>query len=253
VEVELYTWNRGHPLEELGRPRIDVVVTMCSIFRDTFYNIVELLDRAFKTVASLDEPLDKKYVRANAVKLGAERIYGPPPDKYAAELTAIIESSRWSSEADLVQAYLESMRYYYGEGEYGAPRHDLFKEILRSVDVVAQVRETVEYDIIDLDHYYEFLGGLARSVNELKGENPLVLVADSTRERVRVENIADAIGRGVVMRLANPAWIKEMLKYKHHGGEKNRLARREPARPSGTNWSCGELGLEPCSREASAG
>jgi len=88
------------------------------------------------------------------------------------------------------------------------------------VDVVAQVRDTVEYDIIDLDHYYEFLGGLARSVKELKGENPLVLVADSTRERVRVENIADAIGRGVVMRLTNPAWIKEMLKYKHHGGEK---------------------------------
>jgi len=208
------------PLEELGRPRIDVVVTMCGIFRDTFYNIVELLDRAFKTVASLDEPLDKNYVRANAVKLGTERIYGPPPDKYATELTAMIESSRWSSEADLVQAYLESMRYYYGEGEYGTPRHDLFKEILRNVDVVAQVRDTVEYDIIDLDHYYEFLGGLARSVKELKGENPLVLVADSTRERVRVENIADAIGRGVVMRLTNPAWIKEMLKYKHHGGEK---------------------------------
>jgi len=208
------------PLEELGRPRIDVAVTVCGIFRDTFYNIVELLDRAFKLVASLDEPLDKNYVKANAARLGVERICGPPPDKYATELTAMIESGRWSSEAELVQAYLESMRYYYGEREYGVPRHDQFTEILRRVDVVAQVRETVDYDIIDLDHYYEFLGGLARSVKELRGEAPLVLVADSTREKVRVENISEAVARGVVVRLTNPAWIREMLKFRHHGGEK---------------------------------
>ncbi|MEM4576248.1 MAG: cobaltochelatase subunit CobN [Candidatus Nezhaarchaeales archaeon] len=39
------------PLSELGRPRIDVVVTICGIFRDTFYNLVELLDRAVRIVA----------------------------------------------------------------------------------------------------------------------------------------------------------------------------------------------------------
>ena len=47
------------PLSELGRPRLDVVVEICGIFRDTFPVLLRYIDRAFKMVASLDEPDDK--------------------------------------------------------------------------------------------------------------------------------------------------------------------------------------------------
>ncbi len=215
------------PLEKLGRPRIDLLVTICGIFRDTFYNIVELLDKAFRIVANLDEPLDKNYVKANNEEIRkrhgiihAPRIYGPPPDKYATELTTLIETSSWKTEEELVRAYYESMRYAYGVNIHGKEMGEVLSSLAVNSDVVVQVRDSVEYEVTDLDHYYEFLGGLSRFIESRRGNRPLILVADSTRETIHVENISESIRRGVITRILNPKWLEEMLKHKHHGGEK---------------------------------
>ena len=58
--------------------------------------------------------------------------------------------------------------------------------------MVAQVRDSEEYGIADLDHYYEFLGGLSSSVEAVRKSKsasgrrtrPVVLVADSTRDQI---------------------------------------------------------------------
>ncbi|HSK64668.1 MAG TPA: cobaltochelatase subunit CobN, partial [Pyrinomonadaceae bacterium] len=56
------------PLEELGRPRIDVVMTVSGIFRDLFSPTVHLLDKAVRLVAELDEPRDSNYVRKHVLQ-----------------------------------------------------------------------------------------------------------------------------------------------------------------------------------------
>ena len=215
------------PLKELGRPRIDVLVTICGIFRDTFYNMVELLDRAFKLVVELDEPLEWNYVKANHLQIVDElgkgellRIFGPPDGEYATTLTNLVETGAWKTESDLVQAYLDSMRYAYGVDVRGIEAEKIFNLLLARVDVVAQVRDSIDYEITDLDHYYEFLGGLSKSVESLKGSMPLILVADTTKERVKVEGVSEAIRRGVITRLLNPRWIKGMLEHGFSGAAK---------------------------------
>ena len=208
------------PLEELGRPRIDVVVTICGIFRDTFYNLVELLDQAFRKVASLNETKEQNFVKANAEGGTLYRIFGPPEGDYATSMTSMVESSSWRSEADLVRAYVDSMRYAYGDGFRSVEAEEDFRRLLSKVDVVSQVRDTVDYEITDLDHYYEFLGGLTKTVEEAKGEKPLVLVADTTREKVRVELAESAVKRGVVTRLTNPKWLDSMLESGFTGAAK---------------------------------
>lgn len=55
------------PLEELGRPRIDVVVNCSGVFRDLFVNQMILLDRAVKLAAEQDEPLEMNFVRKHAI------------------------------------------------------------------------------------------------------------------------------------------------------------------------------------------
>ena len=55
------------PLEELGRPRIDVVVNCSGVFRDLFVNQMILLDRAVKMAADQDEPLEMNFVRKHAI------------------------------------------------------------------------------------------------------------------------------------------------------------------------------------------
>ncbi|HET9128132.1 MAG TPA: cobaltochelatase subunit CobN, partial [Propionibacteriaceae bacterium] len=54
------------PLEELGRPRIDVTVRISGFFRDAFPHVVAMLDDAVAMVAGLDEPADRNFVRAHA-------------------------------------------------------------------------------------------------------------------------------------------------------------------------------------------
>ncbi|HEV7474271.1 MAG TPA: cobaltochelatase subunit CobN, partial [Pyrinomonadaceae bacterium] len=53
------------PLEELQRPRMDVVMTVSGIFRDLFAPTMTLLDKAVRRVATLDEPFEMNYVKRN--------------------------------------------------------------------------------------------------------------------------------------------------------------------------------------------
>lgn len=42
------------PLSELQRPRIDVLASLSGIFRDSFANVVDLLDDLFETAAAAE-------------------------------------------------------------------------------------------------------------------------------------------------------------------------------------------------------
>ena len=52
------------PLADLGgRPRVDVLCNMSGIFRDSFQNVVELLDDLFQRAAAADEPESLNFIR----------------------------------------------------------------------------------------------------------------------------------------------------------------------------------------------
>ena len=42
------------PLEELKRPRVDVLASLSGIFRDSFANVVDLLDDLFEVAAAAE-------------------------------------------------------------------------------------------------------------------------------------------------------------------------------------------------------
>lgn len=214
------------PLEELGRPRIDVVITICGIFRDTFSTHIDLLNRAIQMVAQLDEPPEKNYVRKHYLErkeglgeFALARIFGPSPTEYATSMRTLVESSSWKDENDLVKSYDESMCYAYFNGRI--ERNDsAFSSALKTVEIVTQERDNTEYEVTDLDHYYEFLGGLSRSVQDKRGEKADIQVIDSTEEDVTVEDLKIVIERATRTRTLNPRWIEGMLKHDFHGAKK---------------------------------
>ncbi|MCW2632062.1 MAG: cobaltochelatase, partial [Pseudonocardia sp.] len=102
------------PLDELGRPRIDVTVRISGFFRDAFPHVIELLDDAVSAVAALDEPPAKNHVRAHAVqdntahadwRRATSRIFGSKPGAYGAGLLPLIDARNWRSDADLAEVY----------------------------------------------------------------------------------------------------------------------------------------------------
>ena len=224
------------PLEELGRPRVDVVVNICGIFRDTFPNIVKLLDEAFNLISSQDESPDENPVKKHsqemfdeikgevedgmlAQKLARARVFGPSPTEYATSLRDLIRSRAWNSEEDLGRAYISDMQHIYTADVQGFKSEKMFKGMLSKVGLTSQIRDNHDYEVIDLDHYFEFFGGLAKAVEIASGRKPEMLVTDTTREIMKTEKIEKAIQRGVRTRLLNPKWIEGMLQHGYNGAQ----------------------------------
>ncbi|NPB00590.1 MAG: magnesium chelatase subunit H [Crenarchaeota archaeon] len=212
------------PLEELKRPRIDVLVTICGIFRDTFPNLIQLINRAVTLVAQLDEPIDKNFVRKHYLEkineLGEKallRVFGPKEGAYNTRIVDAIETGNWRDRKDLHRLYMEDMSHAYDDQGRSSRIEDLFKHLLSRTDIISQVRYAHEYDITDLDHYYEFLGGLKMSVEELKGSRVDTYWIDTTLEKLTIKDIREAIEDSARTRLLNPRWIESMLKHGYDG------------------------------------
>ena len=220
------------PLEELGRPRVDVTVNICGFFRDLFPNLVRLIDLAFQTVAQLDEPLEMNSVRRHAIalapqlgndpqafRLASARLFGPPPGEYGNGLSTMIETAAWESETDLGELYINRTQYLYGDHLTGTQSREAFTAALGRTKFITQVRDSHEFEVTDVDHYYEFFGGMAQATTMVSGDRPQVLIADTTKERIQVKTIEEAVRQGVTSRLFNPKWIDGMLNHDHKGAQ----------------------------------
>jgi cobaltochelatase CobN len=232
------------PLEVLGRPRIDVAVEICGIFRDTLPETLKMIDKAFRIASALDESPEQNMVRKHALmiqktlekkgvsskdaeSLSRSRVFGPRESSYGTDLTQLIETSEWEEESELSDFHISKMSHIYGEGYHAHSSEDTFREVLDTVDVVSQVRTDDEYGITDLDHYYEFLGGLTKaveSVRKLKSAKrtpkPMVFVADSTKDKIKTSNLQTQLKHEARTRFLNPAWIKAQMDAGYTGVKK---------------------------------
>lgn len=224
------------PLEELGRPRIDVLVNICGFFRDMFPNVVLLLDRAFNLAAGQDEPLEMNFVRKHSLqnweklncmgldektvrKMANGRIFGPKAGEYGTRMLPLVEDSIWKTEEELAEVFIQSMDHLYAENLHAVKSDDIYRSNLSRIDLVSQVRDSHDREIIDLDHYYEFFGGLSRAVQKERGAAPEMLISDTTGEIVQTEDVQDVIARGARTRLLNPKWTDAMLEHDFHGAQ----------------------------------
>ena len=233
-------WNPKYeliPIEELGRPRIDVTINICGFFRDLFPNIIDNLDDLLHLVNEADETDGQNYMKANSKKLYAyltdrgydheeaerlsvTRIFGPREGEYGTGITSIIETKAWEKEEQIGSRFLSSLHYAYNRKERGGDMGDLYEQNLKSVEIVSQVRDNNEYEITDLDHYYEFFGGLAKSVEMVRGQKAVMLITDTTGAVPVTETAEKAVAKGIRTRVLNPKWIDGMLAHKYHGAQK---------------------------------
>ena len=215
------------PLEELGRPRIDVVMTLSGIFRDLLPLQTRLLADAAYLCAVADEPEQQNYIRAHALayaqKQGtsleeaALRVFSNAQGAYGSNVNMLVDQSGFEHEDDLADAYEARKSFAYGRN--GNPSHKaaLLQETLRTVDVAYQNLESVELGITTVDHYFDTLGGIARSVKRAKGgEAAEVYIGDQTRGTAKVRTLKDQIALETRSRSLNPKWFEGMLK---HGPE----------------------------------
>jgi cobaltochelatase CobN len=215
------------PLDELGRPRIDVTVRISGFFRDAFPHVVTLLDDAIAAVAALDEPAEGNYLAAHARADEAEhgdwrrattRVFGSRPGAYGAGLLPLIDARNWRDDADLAEVYAVWGGYAYGRGLDGRAARDDLERVYRRIAVAVKNIDTREHDIADADDYFQYHGGMVAMVRALTGSNPAAAIGDSHRpDQVRTRSLAEETARVFRARVVNPRWIAAMRRHGYKG------------------------------------
>ncbi|WP_249695351.1 cobaltochelatase subunit CobN [Stappia sp. WLB 29] len=222
-------------LAELGRPRVDVTLRISGFFRDAFPHQVDLFQSAVAAIAALEEPEDANPLAARARKEAARleadglapaqarrqalyRVFGSKPGAYGAGLQALIDERLWEARADFADAFLAWGSYAYGGGAKGEGARASLTARLSQVDAVLHNQDNREHDLLDSDDYYQFEGGLAATVETLKGTAPKIYHNDHSRpERPVIRTLSEEIGRVVRGRAANPKWIAGVMRHGYKG------------------------------------
>jgi len=220
------------PLATLGRPRIDVLVTISGLFRDTFAYSIDRMDEAIRLVMKLDEPVNQNYLRKHYLQdltnytarglpmadtLAGARIFGSAPGSYGTGIPAVVESTaKWNNQSQLVETYLNHMGFIYGKDIYAIDAKDVFMKQLSNVDATVQVRDSV-YGVLDNDDVYQYLGGLTMAARAMSGKNVASYIAN-TRFTPRIETLSDFLAAELRTRTYNPKWIEGMLSQGFSGG-----------------------------------
>ncbi|MFN0069989.1 MAG: cobaltochelatase subunit CobN, partial [Chloroflexota bacterium] len=223
------------PLEELGRPRIDVTVRISGFFRDAFPNLMHLLDDAVRLVAALDEPDDQNYVAAHvrremtaalargeapehAQSQALYRIFGSKPGTYGAGILPLLDERNWESDEDLANVYRAWGCYAYTREVYGHEAPVEFDRRFSQIVVAVKNQDNREHDIFDSDDYMQFHGGMIATIRALTGANPTRYFGDSANPAApSVRDLADEARRVFRTRVVNPKWIASVQRHGYKG------------------------------------
>ncbi|KAI3968246.1 hypothetical protein MKX01_018549 [Papaver californicum] len=224
--------NKVEPisLEELGRPRVDVVVNCSGVFRDLFINQMNLLDRAVKMVAELDEPEDQNFIRKHAaeqaealgidVREAATRIFSNASGSYSSNVNLAVENSSWNDEQQLQDMYLSRKSFAFDSDAPGVgmtEKRKVFEMALSTADATFQNLDSSEISLTDVSHYFDsdptnLVQGLRKD-----GKKPAAYIADTTTANAQVRTLGETVRLDARTKLLNPKWYEGMLSSGYEG------------------------------------
>ncbi|KAG6743858.1 hypothetical protein POTOM_052561 [Populus tomentosa] len=224
--------NRVEPvsLEELGRPRIDVVVNCSGVFRDLFINQMNLLDRAVKMVAELDEPADQNYVRKHAleqaealgvdIREAATRVFSNASGSYSSNINLAVENSSWNDEKQLQDMYLSRKSFAFDCDAPGAgmtEKRKVFEMALSTAEATFQNLDSSEISLTDVSHYFDSdPTNLVQNMRKDK-KKPNAYIADTTTANAQVRTLAETVRLDARTKLLNPKWYEGMMSSGYEG------------------------------------
>lgn len=215
------------PLEQLGRPRIDVLITVSGIFRDLLPLQIRLLAEASFLAASADEPLEQNFVRRHALEYSATqgcdletaslRVFGNTDGAYGANVGHLIDSGRWNDEEEIAETYTRRKCFAYGRAGRPLKQPALLRSVLADVQLTYQNLDSVEVGVTTIDVYFDTLGGISSAAKRASGTNIPVYIGDQTRGAGSVRSLGEQVALETRTRTLNPKWYEAMLKHGYEG------------------------------------
>ena len=214
-------------IEELGRPRIDVVVTLSGVFRDLLPLQTRMMAEAALLAAQADEPSDMNFVRRHSLAHQAEhgcdietaslRVFSNAEGAYGANVNLMIDNGGWTDPDELADSFERQKGFAYGVK--GTPQRQaaLLASTLKTVDCAYQNLESVELGITTIDQYVDTLGGISRAVTRAKGVTAPVYIGDQTQGTGKVRSLQEQVALESRTRILNPVWTEGLLRHGYEG------------------------------------
>jgi magnesium chelatase subunit H len=217
------------PLSELGRPRIDVVITLSGIFRDLLPLQIKLLaEAAFMAASAEDEPLEQNFIRKHSLAYQQEhgcdletaslRVYGNADGAYGSNVSNMVENSVWEEEDELAETYTRRKGFAFGRAGVPIQNNALLKSVLSDVEMTYQNLDSMELGVTTIDNYFDTLGGITRAVKRAKGGADVpVFIGDQTKGEGAVRTLSEQVSLETRTRMLNPKWYEGMLESGYEG------------------------------------
>jgi magnesium chelatase subunit H len=235
-------------LEELGRPRVDVIATVSGIFRDLLPLQMKMLADAAWLAATADEPLEQNFVRKRALehqaKLGCDfetaslRVFSNAEGAYGASVNSLIDSGAWTEEGELADAFESRKGFAYGRNGKPMKQPALLNSALAGIDLAYQNLDSVDLGVTTIDHYVDTLGGVAKSAERARGKASPVYIGDQTQGEGKVRTLAEQVTLESRTRVLNPRWFEGQLK---HGSEGVRAIEAQVTNTLGWSATTGDV------------
>lgn len=220
------------PSEELGRPRINIMVQVSGQLRDIASSRLKMITDAVKLASDANDDVYPNYVADGSIEqekvlvdkgespkrareLSKMRVFGPVNSGYSTGMLRYTEnSSEWDDRNELADGYLNNMCAMYGDDEnWGVINRNALESGINGTDVIVQPRQSNTWGPISLDHVYEFTGALSLAAKSIGGKMPDAVMADYRNSYIpRLQDTKEAIAVETRATILNPDFIKERMK-----------------------------------------
>ncbi|WP_194441337.1 cobaltochelatase subunit CobN [Pseudoalteromonas simplex] len=219
------------PYSELGRPRIDVVVSATGLYRDAFPNVMLWIAEAIDKVAKMKEDnnfvyrhsmtlkqtlLDEGKSEEDADYLSSVRIFSNESGAYGTGLAGgALDSDSWENDSKLANLYLERMGFGFGKDEArwseNLSETGLYEKVLSGTDGVVFSRSSNLYALMTNDDPFQYFGGIGLAVRNIDGKTPQMYVSNLRRKgQEKIQTLDQFISNEMRSRYFHPRWIKAM-------------------------------------------
>ena len=205
------------PLDVIGHPRIDILANLSGIFRDTFVNIIELLDDLFERAAAIDEPVESNYIRKHYLALKSQgienasaRLFSNPAGDFGSLVNDQVVDGNWEGSDQLADTWAKRNGFSYGKKDKGQARPEVLNQLLKTSDRIVQEIDSVEYGLTDIQEYYGNTGGLKLAAEKQGGRKVTASFIESFSSDTTPRKLEDLLRLEYRSKLLNPKWAQAM-------------------------------------------
>ncbi|NJL63827.1 MAG: magnesium chelatase subunit H [Methylacidiphilales bacterium] len=205
------------PLDVVGHPRIDILANLSGIFRDSFVNIIELLDDLFQRAADADESEEQNFIRKHALALkeqgienASARLFSNPSGDFGSLVNDQIVDGNWESGDELANTWQSRNSFSFGRKDKGQARPEILKQLLNTTSQIVQEIDSVEYGLTDIQEYYANTGGLKKAAEKTSGKKVNASFVESFSKDTTPRKLDDLLRMEYRSKLLNPKWAEAM-------------------------------------------